>query len=405
MNLGISVYKFGGSSLKGIKEAKYVINRIREGLKFYKGIVVIVSARGNNTNRLSNLAKKYHGVIGDREFDALLSTGEQESAALIAMFLKYNGINAISLNSFQIGLISDENFFNARIKEIQGIDYIKYLLDSGIVPVITGFQGIDRKKNITTLGRGGSDTTAVAIANAIGAKNCVLFTDVGGVYTADPYLVKSAKLLEEVSYAEMVELAFGGAKVINFRALELAENYNVTLYVRSTFSGKKGTKICKESEMERIGVKGITYNKDMVNIFIGGINLKNNAALKILKELNNNNVNIEKIFQKMSFDRKEEMNIFVKKENINKATKIIERFSNDFDKVIYDPDVGIVSVVGSGLREEKGVVSKILELLSKKKIPIYMITTSEVKLTLIINAVDVEKSVLLLHEGLELYKL
>ncbi|MDD2714441.1 MAG: aspartate kinase [Candidatus Wallbacteria bacterium] len=396
---GIVIYKFGGSSLSDPDRVMRVAEKIKKIKDSGEKILVVVSAQGNTTDELIKTARSYYPVPAPRELDALLSCGENISAAILSAVLGGISVKSVSLSAFQLGLLTDSNFGNAHIKTIENTESVRQLLNEGVTPVITGFQGIDRNRNITTLGRGGSDTTAVAIAHALDARECVLCTDVLGVYTADPRIVPKARLLREISYEEMYELSAAGAKVINFRALDLAKNHGIRIYRRSTFEEGEGTLISKGSEMEDNRIKGITYSKQEAKISVLGLDQKSNSSLKILSEIEKSGINIEFLMDNITYDGLENLVFLVKRDKIVSAVKVLETLADLYEKIIWDVEVGTVSIVGSGLREKSGVIFRIMSLLSERKIPIYMVSTSEIKVTIVVNAADVEKVVLLLHEG------
>jgi len=403
MNRPVKVFKFGGSSLANSDRLDIVACKIKDALK-NSSIVVVVSANGNSTDELISKKNKFCKEEIKREMDVLLSTGEIVSAALLCMKLREHGISAISFNAYQTGILTDNTYGNAYIKDIEGKSKILNTVSEGIVPVIAGFQGVTKEGDITTIGRGGSDTTAVAISHIIEAEECVLFSDVAGVYTADPRIVKDARLLKRICYDEMSELAYSGARVINHRALELSKAYSVKLVVRSTFEDGEGTFIDEEGYVEKAVVSGITYNKNSAKISIFGISQKDGAPLKIIESISKENIAVEMILQSITYDGLINMDILVSRDTIIKAISSIEKFRESFDRLIYDADVGSVSIVGRGLKEKTGVILQIMSLLSAENIPIYTVSTSEIKVLIVINATDVEKAVLLLHGGLKLDK-
>lgn len=403
MNKPVKVFKFGGSSLANPDRLDIVAVKIKDAIKHFS-IVVVVSANGSSTDELIKKKNKFCKKENKREMDVILSTGEMVSTALLCMKLKEHGISAKSFNAYQAGILTDNTYGNAYISDIEGKDKILRSLSDGVVPVIAGFQGITKDGDITTIGRGGSDTTAVAISHIIGAEECVLFSDVAGVYTADPRIVKNARLLNRLCYDEMSELAYSGARVINHRALELSREYSVKLVVRSTFEDSEGTFIDEEGDVEKAVVSGITYNKNSAKISVFGISQKNGASLKIIEAISNEDIAVEMIMQSITYDGLINMDILVSRDSIIKTISAIEKFSNSFDRLIYDADVGSVSIVGRGLKEKSGVIFQIMSLLSAENIPIYTVSTSEIKVLIVINATDVEKAVLLLHSGLKLDK-
>jgi aspartate kinase len=403
MNKSLKIFKFGGSSLADSDKLKIVAEKIKSSISD-SNIIVVVSANGNFTNELLNKKSDFTTSNNHRELDVILSTGEMISSALLCMKLEEIGIRAKSFNAYQARIITDKNFNNAFIKEIEGSEKILRTVSDGIIPVITGFQGITKDGELTTIGRGGSDTTAVALAHALGAEECILYSDVAGVYTADPRIVKNARLLSKICYDEMSELAHSGAKVINHRALELSRKFGIKLIVRSSFDNGEGTLIDEEGDVEKTVISGITHNKNSAKISIFGISQKDGTSLKIMNEISNNEIPVEMIMQNITYDGLENLNIIVSKEHIISAISSIEKFSTNFERLIYDADVGSVSIVGRGLKEKSGIIYKMLNLISAENIPVYMVSSSEIKVIFIINASDVERVVLLLHEGLELDK-
>jgi aspartate kinase len=404
--MGLVVQKYGGTSVGNIEKIKNVARRIIETKKKGDDIIVIVSAMAGETDRLINLAYQIANPPNSREYDALVSTGEQVSSALLAMAIQSMGYKAKSFLGHQIKLITDDSFTKARIARIESDRIMKELKDNNII-VIAGFQGIDENGNITTLGRGGSDTTAVAIAAALNSNLCEIYTDVEGVYTTDPNICPSAKKLKKISYDEMLEMASLGAKVLQARSVELAKKYNVPLCVRSSFSENEGTLIIREdSEMEKVVVSGVTYSKNEAKISIMRVPDKPGIAARIFTSISDANIIVDMIIQNISEDGYTDLTFTVPKDDHKKALEIVNSVAKEIGakRVISDESIAKVSIVGVGMRSYSGVASKMFRALANEGINIIMISTSEIKISCVIDAKYAELAVRTLHDTFELDK-
>ena len=399
----IIVQKFGGTSVGSEERIAAVAKIIKEASK-NNPIVVIVSAMSGETNRLINLAKSFGDNPNKREFDALVSTGEKVSAALLAMALQQIDIPAKSYSASQISMRTTDSFSKARILDVDG-KKIKETLDAGIVPIITGFQGITESGDVTTLGRGGSDTTAVAIAAQLGAERCDIYTDVDGIYTTDPRVVPEAKKIDVITMEEMLEMAGQGAKVIQIRAVEFANKYNVPVRVLSSFEPGNGTLISlEEKNMENGLVSGIAFQKDQVKFTLHGVSDTPGMAYGILGPLSDANIEVDVIVQNISVNGKTDFTFTVSKEDESLATEVINglKSSLEFDDLLIDSSIAKVSLVGVGMRSHAGIASTAFKALSETGINIQMISTSEIKITIVIDENEIDTAVTSLHKAFNL---
>ena len=404
--MGLIVQKYGGTSVGSIERIKNVARRVIETKKKGNDVIVIVSAMAGETDRLIGLAHQLTEFPDKREYDALVSTGEQVSSALLAIAIQSMGYEAKSFLGSQIRIITDDSFTKARITRIESEKIIKELKEGKIV-VIAGFQGIDENGNITTLGRGGSDTTAVAIAAALNSDLCEIYTDVDGIYTTDPNICPSARKLRKISYDEMLEMASLGAKVLQTRSVELAKKYGVPVCVKSSFSDDEGTLIVKEdSEMEDVIVSGVTYSKNEAKISIMGVPDRPGIAARIFAPISDENIVVDMIIQNISEDGYTDLTFTVPKEDYKKALEIVNGVSREIGakKVISDENIAKVSIVGVGMRSHSGVASKMFKALADEGINIMMISTSEIKISCVIDVKYTELAVRVLHEAFELGK-
>jgi aspartate kinase len=405
--MALVVQKFGGTSMGSLdrivnKVAPKVIREKEKG----NDVVVVVSAMAGETDRLINLVKSICEEPKERDMDFVVSTGEQVSAGLLSIALNHLGYPAVALSGWQAGIKTDKAFTKARILSIDA-EKIKKHLREGKIVVVTGFQGITEEGDITTLGRGGSDTSAVAIAAALKADRCDIYTDVDGVYTADPRIVPDAKKIPVLSYEEMLELASLGAKVLQIRSVEFAMKYKVPLRVRSTFSDDEGTLIKEEDEtMERVVVRGIAHNKNEARITVERVPDKPGIAAKIFDALGEANIPVDMIVQNVSVDGFTDISFTVEKNDAAKAERITKKVAEEIGArgVISDDKIAKVSVVGLGMRSHAGVAGKVFETLAKYGINILMISTSEIKISCIIEEKFTELAVRVLHEAFELEK-
>ncbi|MDA9041350.1 aspartate kinase [Gammaproteobacteria bacterium] len=399
------VQKFGGTSV-GSEERIASVAQIIQKASIDNSVIVVVSAMSGETNRLIKLAKSFGENPSKREFDALISTGEKVSAALLAMALHQIGVKAKSYTASQISMRTTDSYSKAKILDVDG-QKIQDALNQGIIPIITGFQGITESGDVTTLGRGGSDTTAVAIAAQMKAERCDIYTDVDGIYTTDPRVVPEAKKLDKITMEEMLEMAGQGAKVIQIRAVEFANKYNVPVRVLSSFEPGSGTLISlEEKDMENGLVSGIAFQKDQMKYTLHGVSDTPGIAYSILGPLSDANIEVDVIVQNISVDGKTDFTFTVSKEDEHATYEVIKQMKNslDFDDVIIDSQIAKVSLVGVGMRTHAGIASTAFKALSENDVNIQMISTSEIKITIVINESAVTKAVKALHEAFELEK-
>ena len=401
----IIVQKFGGTSV-GSEERIASVAKIVQKASLENSIVVVVSAMSGETNRLINLAKSFGDNPSKREFDALISTGEKVSAALLAMALQQIGVPAKSFSASQISMKTTNTYSKAKILEVDG-NKIQETLDAGVVPIITGFQGITESGDVTTLGRGGSDTTAVAIAAQMKAERCDIYTDVAGIYTTAPRIVPKAKKLDTITMEEMLEMAGQGAKVIQIRAVEFANKYKVPVRVLSSFESGNGTLISlEENNMENGLVSGIAFQKDQVKFTLHGVSDTPGMAFGILGPLSDANIEVDVIVQNVSVNGKTDFTFTVSKEDEIAATAVIESLKGSlkFDDLLIDSSIAKVSLVGVGMRTHAGIASSAFKALSEAGINIQMISTSEIKITIVIQEKETDQAVNALHSEFELEK-
>jgi len=401
----IIVQKFGGTSVGSDERISAVAEIIKQANEKER-VVVVVSAMSGETNRLIGLAKTFGDNPDTREFDALISTGEKVSASLLAMALSSIGIKAKSFSASQISMKTTNQHSKAKIIDIDG-DKILASLEEGIVPIITGFQGITESGDITTLGRGGSDTTAVAIAAHIKASRCDIYTDVDGVYTTDPRIVPEAKKLKSITMEEMLEMAGQGAKVVQIRAVEFANKYNVPIRVLSSFEEGEGTLISlKEENMENALISGIAFQKDLTKFTLHSVSDKPGIAYEILNPVNDKEIGVDVIVQNVSVNGKTDFTFTVDSEDEEEVKKILEdeRTDIEFEDLEVDNDIAKVSIVGAGIRSNAGIASKAFKALAAENINIQIISTSEIKLTLVIEEKYLELAVRTLHKAFNLDK-
>jgi len=399
------VQKYGGTSVGSIERIKAVADRVAKTKSQGHGVVVIVSAMSGETDKLIGLA---HGVSQNpdgREMDLLLSSGERTSAALTAIAINETGFKSMSFTGRQVGIVTTGTHTHAKIERITG-EQVKKALAKGIVPVIAGFQGVTETSEVTTLGRGGSDLTAVAVAAALKADLCEIYTDVDGVYTTDPNIVPEAKKLDRISYEEMLELASLGAKVLQTRSVEFAKKYDVPVVVRSSFNDNPGTLVVKEDkDMEKVTVAGVAYDKNQAKVSVIGVPDKPGVAAKLFKAIAGAEIIVDIIVQNISSDGKAtDISFTIPKSDSKKALRITGEFAAELgakDVKVRD-DIAKVSIVGVGMRTHSGVAAKMFEMLAKHGINIIMISTSEIKVSCIIDAKYTELSVRVLHDAFEL---
>ena len=401
----IIVQKFGGTSVGSVERILAVANIIKAAFK-NEFPVVVVSAMGKETDRLVMLAKGISKNPEKRELDALLPTGEKVSASLLAMQLNEMGIKAKSFSAAQISMKTTSQYSKAKILDIN-YQIILDSIQSGFVPVITGFQGVTDSGDVTTLGRGGSDTTAVAVSAAIEASRCDIYTDVDGIYTTDPNLVNNAKKLESITMEEMLELSGQGANVLQIRAVEFANKYNVPLRVLSSFKSGSGTHILKEeSSMEDAVITGIAYQKDQTKITLHGVVDTPGIASGILSPISDEDIEVDVIVQNVSVSGKTDFTFTVATEDSSAAEAALNNNMQGitYDEIIVDENIVKVSLVGVGMRSHAGIASKAFNALADAGINIQMISTSEIKITLVISQDKLEDAVKVLHDAFELEK-
>ena len=405
--MALVVQKYGGTSVGDTERIKNVARRILNTRNQGHRVVVVVSAMAGETDKLIRLAQQITPDPDEREMDVLVSTGEQVTIALLAMTLKSMGCDAKSYLGFQIKIATDSAFGKARIT---GIESEKMLEDlkNGRVVVVAGFQGVDESDNITTLGRGGSDTTAVAVAAAIRADVCEIYTDVDGVYTTDPNICPKARKLSRISYDEMLEMASLGAKVLQIRSVEFAKKYDVPIHVRSSFNDNPGTIVCKEErEMERVVVSGVTYNKNEAKIEIMRVPDIPGVAAKLFKPIADANIVVDMIIQTSSTEKGcADLAFTVPKTDFSKALQIVREGVREIGgkEVLSDENIAKVSIIGVGMRSHSSVAAQMFSALAREGINIQMISTSEIKISCVIDSKYTELAVRALHDAFELDK-
>ncbi len=404
--MGLIVQKYGGTSVGTTEKIKNVAMKVAKFRDQGHDIVVTVSAMSGETNKLIALAGEIQSTPDAREMDVLVSTGEQVTIALLSMALKNLGYKARSYTGSQVRILTDNSHTKARIQEID-IEKMKADLAQGRVVVVAGFQGVDGDGNITTLGRGGSDTTGVALAAALKADECQIYTDVDGVYTTDPRVVDGAKRLERITFEEMLEMASLGSKVLQIRAVEFAGKYNVPLRVLSTFKDGPGTLISLDEEsntMEQAAVSGIAFNRDEAKVSILGVPDSPGVASKVLSPIGDSNVEIDVIVQNVAADNTNDLTFTVHRNDLDKTKSILEGVAAELGarEVSTDGKIAKVSIVGVGMRSHAGVASKMFKTLAAENINIQMITTSEIKISVIIDERYLELAVRALHSAFDL---
>lgn len=397
------VQKFGGSSVANTERIFNVAQRIAETYKEGNEVVVVLSAQGDTTDDLIAKAKEISSKPTKREMDMLLSTGEQQSVALMAMALSELGLPAISLNAYQVGMMTTSAYMNARLKKIKP-DRIRRELDRKNIVLVTGFQGMNRFDDITTLGRGGSDTTAVAIAAALHADKCEIYTDVEGVYTADPRIVKSARKMDEITYDEMLELASLGARVLHNRSVELAKKYNVELVVRSSLSKAEGTVVKEVCKMERMLISGVAGDDEIARVSLIGIEDTPGKAFDIFATLAKKGINVDIILQSIGRDGMKDISFTVAETALADVKEIVATHMDRWGltDVDYNENLAKVSVVGAGMVANAGVASKMFEAMYDSNINIHMISTSEIKISILIDKKDMHKAMNAIHDAFQL---
>ena len=406
MRKGLVVQKYGGSSVANVERIQKVAERVVGYRKKGFSLVVVVSALGDTTDELIELANKISADPPEREMDMLLSTGEQISVALLAMAIHKLGLRAISFTGAQVGIITDSSHTRARIIKISA-DKIKEELKKGKIVIVAGFQGITLNQDITTLGRGGSDLTAVALAKELEADSCEIYTDVKGIYTTDPRIEPKARMIKKITYDEMLEMASLGAQVMQARSIEVAKKFNVPLHVRSSFTKDPGTMITKEvRKMEDVVVSGITLNKNEAKITLCEVPDKPGVAVKLFKELAEAGVSVDMIVQNVSHTRQTDISFTIAKSDRVKAGRITRKVAAKIGagEVLLDEDIARVSIVGVGMKSHHGVAAKMFKVMADNKVNIEMISTSEISISCIIKKRFAETAVKKLHEAFGLNK-
>lgn len=393
------VKKFGGTSVGNKERIFNVARRCVEEYQKGNDVVVVLSAMGKMTDELLAMAQDINPKASKREMDMLLTTGEQTSVALTAMAISALGVPAVSLNAFQVKMHTDHRYGNARLKDID-TERIQHELEQRKIVLVTGFQGVDRYDNYTTLGRGGSDTTAVALAAVLNADACEIYTDVDGVYTADPRVVEDAFKLKEITYNEMLELASLGAGVLHNRSVELAKKYGVQLVVRSSLNTSEGTMVKEETKMERMLVSGVAEDKDVARIALLGVKDEPGVAFKVFNMLAKKNINVDIILQSVGRDNNKDIAFTVAESVVDEAVETIENsFSQNYETLDVSKDVAKVSIVGAGMMSNPGVAAKMFEALSDVGINIRMISSSDINITVVIGEKDTQKAMNAVHDA------
>lgn len=399
--MALIVQKYGGTSVGSIERIKAVAERVARVREGGAKLVIVVSAMAGETNRLFKLASELCDAPDLRETDVLVSTGEQVSAALLAIRLQALGHPTVSLLAHQLRIATDSNHGRARIKSVDSARVTR-ALDEGQIAVVAGYQGIDSNGNVTTLGRGASDLTAVALAAALKADACEIYTDVAGVYTADPDFCPKARKLKRISYDEMLEMAGLGAKVLQTRAVELARRYNVPLVVRSSFNDEEGTWVGQEdSSMEDVLVSGVTLDQNQSKITISGVEDRPGVAARIFGPIASAGIVVDMIIQNASADGHTDMTFTVGREDLRRALELVRPVANEISAtgVRHEDQVAKVSIVGVGMRTHAGVAARMFEVLANERINIEMIATSEIKVSVVVNAKYAELAMRALHDA------
>lgn len=406
LKMALFVYKFGGTSVGSVERIKAVAEKIKQARDKGDDIIAVVSAMSGETNRLTALAAQMQNEPSHREMDVLLSTGEQVTMSLLAMALHDLGCPARSYTGGQVKILTDSSHTKARIREIDDIN-IKKDIDKGRVVVVAGFQGIDENHNITTLGRGGSDTTAVALAAALKAKECHIYTDVDGVYTTDPRVEPKAQRLDKITFEEMLEMASLGSKVLQIRSVEFAGKYNVALRVLSSFKEGNGTLITYEdSEMEKALISGIAFNRDEAKLTITGVPDLPGVASKILCPVADKNIEIDMIIQNIAADKTTDFTFTVHRNDYQRTKAALEEVCQSLGakQVTGDDSIVKISIVGVGMRSHAGIASTMFKTLADEGINIRMISTSEIKISVVVDEKYLELAVRALHNAFGLDK-
>ena len=394
------VKKFGGTSVANKERIFNVASRCIEEYRKGNDVVVVLSAMGKYTDELITMARDVNEKPPKREMDMLFTIGEQMSVALMAMAMDKLGVPAVSLNAFQVSMHTTSSHGNARLKRID-TERIRRELDSKKIVIVTGFQGVDKYDDYTTLGRGGSDTTAVALAAALHADACEIYTDVDGVYTADPRVVPNARKIEEITYDEMLELATSGAKVLHNRSVEMAKKYGVELVVRSSLNTEEGTLVKEVAKVEKMLITGVAADKNTARISVMGVEDKPGTAFKIFNTLAKHNINVDIILQSVGRDGTKDITFTVSQDDLKEAMEVMEarKEALTIKEMNYNEKVAKVSIVGAGMLSNPGVAATMFESLSNSNININMISTSEIRITVLIDEKDADRALVAIHDG------
>lgn len=398
--MGLIVQKFGGSSVADTDKLKKVSEKIINEKKLGNDVVVVVSAQGKTTDRLISEEKEVTDNPSKREHDVLVSTGEQITIAKLAMILHDLGYKATSLTGWQIPIITNSEFGNSRIRYIHN-ETILDLLSADNIVIVAGFQGVDENYNITTFGRGGSDTTAVALAASLEAERCDIYTDVDGIFTVDPRIVKNAKKIDNICYEEMLEMASLGAKVLHNRCVEIGQKYNVPIYVKSTFKKDSvGTKVSSKKPLEDLVINGVAKDDNISRITIVGLENKIGKTYELFKLLSDNNINIDIIVQAFGETSIKNITFTVKMTDLNRTLRLLEKNKEKINakEILHAENLSKVSIIGVGIANKPGVAADMFEALYEKNINMHMITTSEIKISVLVNIEDANTAVNAIHE-------
>ena len=398
--MALIVQKFGGSSVADAQRVSHVAGIIANTYRQGNQVVVVVSAQGKTTDQLIAKAKEVNPNPSKRELDALMATGELASMALMAMALERLGMPAISLSGWQVGIRTDSTHGAARVSRID-TERLRNELDKGNIVIVAGFQGINKYEDVTTLGRGGSDTSAVALAAALNADLCQIYTDVDGVYTADPRIVPNAIKIDEITYDEMLELASLGANVLHNRSVEMAKKYNVNLEVLSSMTGAEGTIVKEVTDVEKLLIKGVTKDVNIARISAMGVSDRPGIAFRLFSLLAKNKVSVDIILQSVGRDGTQDISFTVAAKDADEVVRLLEERKDTLGlkSVVCDPDVAKVSIVGAGMETHAGVASRMFEALGEANINIQMIATSEIKISVLIAENEANKAVAAIHRA------
>ena len=404
--MNIVVQKFGGTSVRNLECQRQVMQKVLRPFREGNKVIVVLSAMSGETNRLLGLAEEWSDTPDAAEVDSMVSTGEQISCALFAMLLKQQGVKCRSVLGFQAPVHTNDAFGKARITDIDKDSLMDMLHDNDIL-VVAGFQGVTEDNRITTLGRGGSDTSAVALAAALNADVCEIYTDVPGVFTTDPNMCTDARKIDRIAYDEMLEMASMGAKVLQIRSVEFAKKYNVTVHVRSTFSDEQGTIVTQEDEtMESVLVSGIAYDKDQAQITLVHVQDKPGVSAQIFSPLAEQKILVDMIVQNPSKDGKTDMTFTLPRADVKQTIKTLEalKYEIGYEELTHNLNVSKVSIIGVGMRNHSGVASRAFRALADENVNILMISTSEIKVTCLIDDKYTELAVRTLHDAFHLHE-